>query len=319
MFAKKSNGAIVVTLVLAVIFWGASNAGTKHIVAVWPPVWTGSTRFLCGGLVMLLIMRWTSWLGELTPLTPAENRGLWVRGGLSLAAYIVAFNEALHYTAASHVALYLGSSPVWALLWEERPAMTRRSAQRYGAAALALSGIIVLFWPTLRSTSTGWIGEVLGLTASVLWAYYGRQCRTFSVRISGAEISAHTMWRAGLMLLPVALVEVIKVGADRKTGFLLLTADFWRPDLVLTQVYCFIGGGVFAYGLWNNGLRHWPTSKVFLFNNLIPVSTMTWSHFCLGEPITPTFGTAMLLIVCGVVLGQARWEKVLGARWVPSE
>ncbi len=319
MFAKKTDGAIIATLLLAVVLWGASNAGTKHLVTSWPPVWTGSTRFLCGGLVMLLIMRCTRWLGELTPLSARENRGLWLRGGLSLAVYIVVFNVALRYTAASHVALYLGTAPVWALLWEERPAWTRRSAQRYGAAVLALSGVVVLFWPSLRSATTRWIGEILGMLASVLWAYYGRQCRALGARLSGAEVSAHTMWRAGLLLLPIALAEVIKLSLERKAGFILFTGGFWRTDLVLVQVYCFIGGGVFAYGLWNNALRHWPTSKVFLFNNLIPLSTMVWSYFCLGEPVTPTFWLAMALIVCGVVLGQARWEKVLGARWVPTE
>ena len=328
MFAKKSNGAIVATLVLAVVFWGASNAGMKHILGgagaahstdTWPPVWTGSTRFLCGGIVMLLVMRWTSWFGALMPLTAVENRRLWLRGGLSLALYVVVFNEALYFTAASHVALYLGASPVWALVWEERPSWTRRSAQRYGAAALALSGVVVLFWPALRSATAGWIGEVMGLMASVLWAYYGRQCRALGARLSGAEVSAHTMWRAGLMLLPVALAEVVKLSMDRGHGFVLLGRGFWRPDLVLVQIYCFVGGGVFAYGLWNNALRHWPTSQVFLFNNLIPLSTMAWSHFCLGEAVTPTFWMAMLLIVCGVILGQARWEKILGPRWVPAE
>ncbi len=328
MFAKKSNGAIIATLLLTVVLWGASNAGTKHIVGgaglvhaanTWPAVWTGSTRFLCGGLALLLMMRWTTWFGALTPLTPGENRGLWLRGGLSLAVYIVVFNEALYYTAASHVALYLGTSPVWALVWEERPAWTRRSAQRYGAALLALSGVVVLFWPSLRSGTTRWIGEVMGVLASVLWAYYGRQCRALGARLSGAVVSAHTMWRAGLLLLPVALAEVIKLSADRGHGFVLFDPGFWRPDLVLVQIYCFIGGGVFAYGLWNNALRHWQTSQVFLFNNLIPLSTMTWSHYCLGEPVTSTFWMAMALIVCGVVLGQARWEKILGPRWVPTE
>jgi drug/metabolite transporter (DMT)-like permease len=41
-----------------------------------------------------------------------------------------------------------------------------------------------------------------------------------------------------------------------------------------------------------------------LFNNLIPVSTMIWAYFCLGEPVTPTFLLALLLIGIGVVLGQ---------------
>jgi drug/metabolite transporter (DMT)-like permease len=93
----------------------------------------------------------------------------------------------------------------------------------------------------------------------------------------------------------------------------------WRWDLAAIQAYCVVAGGVIAYALWNNALRHWPTSQVFLFNNLVPISTMTWAHFCLGEAVTNTFWYAMVLIVAGVVLGQTRWEKVLGRAWVPVE
>ena len=46
------------------------------------------------------------------------------------------------------------------------------------------------------------------------------------------------------------------------------------------------------------------------FNNFIPLSTTTWAHFALGEPITPTFCAAMVLIVAGVALGQMDWAKI---------
>ena len=68
-----------------------------------------------------------------------------------------------------------------------------------------------------------------------------------------------------------------------------------------------------SFAIWNHALRRWPTSQVLLFNNLIPVSTMTWAHFCLGEPITPTFWFAMTLIVAGVVLGQTNWNRIFPA------
>jgi drug/metabolite transporter (DMT)-like permease len=68
-------------------------------------------------------------------------------------------------------------------------------------------------------------------------------------------------------------------------------------------------GGVIAFALWNNALKHWPTSQVLLFNNLIPVSTMAWSHFWLGEQVTSTFWAAMILIACGVALGQMNFRS----------
>jgi drug/metabolite transporter (DMT)-like permease len=319
VFAKKSNGAIALALLLTIVLWGASNAGTSFLVEKWPAGWVGATRFLTAGFISLAILRRTSWLGPMTPLTAADERGLWLRGGLTLAVYIMAFNLAMHYTAAAHVALYLGTAPVWTLLWEERPTWTARSARRYGAAALALSGVVVLFWPSLWSGTANWIGELLGLAASVLWAVFGFQGRALGAKLSGAEVSAHAMWRAGLLLLPVALVETLQLSAGRKAGFVLFHGGFWRSDLVLVQLYCAVGGGVLAYALFYNALRHWPTTQVYLFNNLIPVSTMIWSHFCLGEEVTRTFWLAMALIVCGVALGHDRWEKVLGAKWLPME
>jgi hypothetical protein len=117
----KHDAAIAGSLLFVAFLWGGNNAGTKWLVATWPPIWTGGIRFVCAGLLLLAVLRWTSWLGEYRPLTDELRRQLWLRGGLSLAVYIVAFNWALRLTAASHVPLYIGASPVWTLLWEEQP------------------------------------------------------------------------------------------------------------------------------------------------------------------------------------------------------
>jgi drug/metabolite transporter (DMT)-like permease len=307
VFQKRSDAILAASLVFAVFLWGATNTGTKYIVATWPPLWTGGTRFLCAGLLLLALLKHTRWFGTPHPLTPEIRRQLWWRGGVSLAVYIIAFNWALRLTSASHVALYLGASPVWALLWEGKPARNRLTLQRYAAAVLALAGVMVLFWPALKTSGSNRIGEMLGMVCSVLWTHYGRQCRILGGSLSGVEVSAHTMWQAGALLLPLGLIEVARAG---------LTI---RAELLWIQLYCMIGGGVAAFGLWNNALRHWPTSQVLLFNNLIPVSTMTWAHFCLREPVSATFWPAMALIVAGVALGQARWRSVLPATAVPPE
>jgi len=293
----KNNAVIAGSLLLTVFLWGGSNAGTKWLVASWPPIWTGSIRFICAGCLLLAVLRWTSWLGENRPLTAELRRQLWLRGGLSLALYIVVFNWALRLTAVSHVALYLGASPVWNLLWEERPQRTWASLRRYGAALLAVAGVVVLFWPALRTTKLSVVGELLGLAASVLWANFGHQSRFLSERLGGAEVAAHTMWMAGVGLLPLGVAETAVRGIPV------------NPANLGVMAFCILFGSVISYTLWNGALRHWRTSRVMLFNNLIPLSTMSWAWFFLHEPFTSTFWLAMILIVAGVVLGQATWAK----------
>lgn len=284
--------ALAASLVLAVALWGGNNTGTKWLVGSWPPVWTGGTRFLCAGCLLLGLLRVTNWFGTYVTPTQAMNRQLWWRGGLSLAAYIVTFNGALCFTSAAHVALYLGAAPVWALVWEARDDQAARQPRRYLAALLALTGVGVLLGPALAASSLNLRGELLAFAASVLWTNYGRQSRMLAATLNGAEVTAHTMWRAGVWLLPFGLVEVARFGLplDRK--------------LLGVQAYCIVAGGVVAFGLWNQALRHWPTSRVLLFNNLIPLSTMTWAYFCLGEAVTPTFWVALGFIGAGVALGQ---------------
>ena len=284
-------------LLLTTILWGGNNAGTKWLVGTWPPIFTGGTRFLIAGLILLAILRFTNLLGQFESLTRQQYRSLWLRGGLSLAAYVVTFCWAFKLTAASHVALYLGASPVWALLWEERPKRNWASARRYGAALLALSGVLVLFWPALHTGDTNVLGELLGLLASVLWANFSHQSRVLAAHINGLEVAANSMWMAGVTLLPVALLQVSQVHP-------------WDANHLGVQTFCILLGSVVPYAIWNTALRHWQTSRVLLFNNLIPLSTTLWVHFTLGEPITPTFCTAMALIVAGVLLGQMDWSKI---------
>ena len=298
MSETKNHAAIAGSLLVVVVLWGGNNTGTKWLVAAWPPVWTGATRFLFAGIILLAVLRFTRWLGEFQPLTPELRRQLWWRGGLSLAAYTVVFCWALKLTAASHVALYIGASPIWALLAEGRPGKNWSSARRYGAALLAVTGVLVLFWPALKTTGFNLAGESCGLLSSVLWANYNHQSRILAQRVNGLEVAANAMWMSGVWLLPLALFELARQG---------LALD--APHLGV-QGLCILFGGVVPYALWNSALRHWQTSRVMLFNNFIPLTTTTWAHFVLREQVTPTFCTAMILIVAGVALGQADWSKI---------
>lgn len=290
----KTNSNLALGLLFAIALWGGNNAGTKWILAAWPPVWAGATRFLCAGGLLLLLLRYTPWLGHYITPSRELNRALWLRGGLSLAAYIVAFNSALVFTSASHVALYLGAAPVWALIWESWENKKSPSGLHWIASVLALSGVGLLLWPALAASSVSLPGECLGLASSMLWTNYGRQSRKLSVSLNGVEVTAHTMWRAAVWLAPIAVFELAKRN---------LTIN---PTILGVQSYCIIAGGVVAFALWNRTLGYWPTSRVLLFNNLIPLSTMTWAYFFLSEPITKTFIAAMILIVAGVALGQVR-------------
>ena len=298
MAKSKNHAAIAGSLLLVVFLWGGNNVGTKWLVAAWPPVFIGSLRFLMAGLFLLGLLRFTPWLGEFQPLTPTLRRALWLRAGLALGAYIIAFNWAVRLTSASHVALYIGTSPVWTLLGEGKWGPAREMIRRFTAAVLAVAGVFVLSWPAFASGKMSIWGELLGLIASLTWAVYSHEVRQLSAHLNGAEVAAHTMWMAGIWLIPAGLWEL----------HLRHLPAIDAPSLGV-MLFCIILGAVIAYALWNNALRHWPAAQVMLFSNLIPLSTSFWAFIFLHEHITGTFWAAMILVVTGVILGQTSLLK----------
>lgn len=293
------------SLVFATMLWGANNAGMKFLVKFWPPIAISSVRFILCGVLMLGLLRWTRWLGETTALAPTAGRQLWTRTGLSLAVYVVAFMVAIKYTSPANVALYLGTSPVWALLLEGRSEKGR--GLRWIAALLAATGAAILFWPSLAMRGDRWFGEAIALLASVLWALYGHLARGLSGAMTGAELTARSMWRAGVWLVPFTVWEL--------TGATVI----WRWDAAAVFAYSVLLPGIVSFALWAHALKLWPTSKVYLFNNLIPLWTVFWAWLFFGDPVTANVWLALFLIVGAVIISQTNWEKVLGRRWLPPE
>ncbi|MFM7102781.1 MAG: DMT family transporter [Verrucomicrobiota bacterium] len=308
--SRASSASLATGLVTAIVLWGGNNVALKQVVSQWPPLWTGSTRFLLAGLLLTGWLRWSPGLAR--PAQPPARlvAGLWWRGGLSLAVYIAACNWTLRFIPASHFALDMATSPVWALLLEGAPRGAGERLRRWGAATLAFAGVLVLLRPSLHGASgSHGIGELLGLGSAFLWTLHNRQTKALATGWSGAAVTAHSMWRAGVLMLPVAVAE-------------LLVAGRWpaaEGRVVALHLFCITLGGVVPFALWNHALAHWPVSRVTLFGNLIPLSTMAWAAATLSEPFSPTFGLAMALILAGVLLGQTDLARRFTRGWSPEE
>ena len=306
---SKSQLPPAVGLVIAVVLWGGNNVALKQVVTSWPPIWTGATRFLAAGLILLGIVRWSGWFGRIEAPSPALKRQLWWRGGCVTAAYITVCNMALQWIPASHFALEMALSPVWALWFETGRGGTAPSVRRWLAAALAFAGVVLLMAPSLYRHPESWAGELLGLTSGFLWTVHSLQGKRLSSNWSGPAVAAHSMWRAGIILLPLGMVEILISGH----------APAPSPRTITLHLFCVLLGGVVPFTLWNQALARWPVSRTTLFGNLIPVSTMAWAAGCGVERITSRFGIALAFIVGGVALGQMDLPKKLNRWWMPEE
>lgn len=295
-------------LTAAILLWGANNVSLKQVLARWPPLFTGATRFLAAGLLLLALSR-NRWLfGDPVPMPPDRSRRLWF-GGLLLALYVAACNWTLHFLPASLFALHMAASPAWALLLEGRIEAARRvRLRRWLAVSLTFAGVGVLLLPAWRSGGSG-LGHLFGVGTGLLWTFYSRECRRLGDGWAGSAVSAHTMWRGGLLLVLPAAAEIVQARAWPE----------FEPRTLGFHLFCITLGGIVPFSLWTRSLTRWPVSKVALFGNLIPLTTASWDYVVFGTPLSATFWTASLLILGGVALSQ--WEILRqGVRWwIPEE
>ena len=228
-------------------------------------------RFLFAGLILLAVLRFTNWLGEFQPLRPAYTEtNMAARRFESGGLHRRVSAGRCDLRPASHVALYLGASPVWALLGR-----SVRSGIWSSAAALRARRC----WP--------W---------RACWCCSGRPCMPAKIQSArrtvrrGCQLCSGPITAARSVLEPqnqgrgsrrpfdvdvrrlAAAVGLVEIAAGRRA---------WTRRISGVQSLCIVFGSVVPYSLWNYALRHWRASQVMLFNNLIPLSTTAWVHFTL--------------------------------------
>ena len=229
---------------------------------------------------------------------PAERRDLLllVLCGVFFAGDLAALHAAVNLTTAANAILFLNAQPIYVsigawLLFGER--MGIRFA---GAAALALSGAVVLTWTSLDFGAGRALGDFFGVVAGVCYAGYILAASRLRKNYSSLAINVATCLVGAPLLLAAALAAGQSITPP--------TANDW---------FLMIGLGVLAHacgqGLIVWGLAHLPAAFASVSLLVAPVSAAVLAWLLLAEPLGPLQVAGMALVLVGV---QLAW-RVHGA------
>lgn len=285
---------IVSAIGIAIFLWSGNNVATKIVITEWPPMWATCLRFTVSSCILLSAIRFFPSLGKRRPIDSDLRRRLWLGPGLSFTVYIMAFVWALKFTTASNVAVYFATSPVFAMLWDHYEGQRMPWKRMLIAACLTLIGVVWLFLPTLSGTQFGWIGDGLALTGSLLWVHFSHLTRKFQKLLPAAQLNGEIFLRTAILLSPFALYDQVNASIP------------WNTNAVIAHIYATIGPTIVAFMAWSFALKHWPTSKVMLFVNWVPLLTALWAKVILDESIHSNFWVAMVCVAAGVYVSLGR-------------
>jgi drug/metabolite transporter (DMT)-like permease len=292
--ASRSRPLLAVAAgVLAMLLYGGQFVVSRFSLQQTLTPWDlAALRFGVAGLVSLPFL---------------IHRGLRSAGGIGWGrSLVLAITAGAPYTLilylglaaapAAHGAVIIpGATPLfaaafaWVWLGEET------APWAIVGLGLILAGLAMVSWPALTGPpgDRTWEGDILFITAAVLWAIYTVVVRRWQVRPSRAIVM---VWVLALPYLPI--YWALDGGAR------LMAAP--RGEVIFQALYQGVGVALVALLLYSRAIRALGAASASFFMPLIPVIGGLLGVPVLGEIPIPLQVAGMAAVTVGIALAAGR-------------
>ncbi len=280
-------------LLFVALVWGMNFAIIKFSLSDFHPLSFTVARFLCAGLFLLLLARLT---GRFVPIDRRDRCSLLRLGVIGITLYNILFMFGLKFTTASNSALFISLSPLFAALIQASTGRERISGRMFLGLCLATLGAVLIITGGSRGfsfSSEGFLGDLMTVCASILWALYTITAKPLLEKYPPVLVTAWTMTSGSILLLPVAFPAI------RDQTWTAIPASAWAAFLFAALV----AGGI-AHTLWYDGVKRIGVTRTVVYHYLMPFAAVSFAAIFLREAITPSQLAGGGSIIAGVALVQ---------------
>lgn len=212
--------------------------------------------------------------------------------GYSLLAY-----SGFAYAPTAHAGVFInGGIPFWTVILVAATSGLHHLSRRLLAAlALTAAGLLLIAWRSLGDfgSSEVWKGDVLFLTAALVWAVFGLLGRHWKVPPRSAIVGIAVF--SLLAYMPAYVLWLPKNIAAAPMGEIALQAVYQGVVAAL------IAGAMFTYACQTVGVVR--TSMLLA---VVPGASAVGAWMLLGEPLTLMAVTGLTLVSIGALLSSKR-------------
>jgi drug/metabolite transporter (DMT)-like permease len=285
---RPLNAASMMLVVLLCSIWGFNQVAIKLAIHDIPPLIQCTIRTALGTLIVLAWMR-------VRGLPFAQRDGTLVPGLICGALFGLEFlliYRGLLYTSASRAVLFIYLAPFFVVIGARwfLPG-DRFSLMQWTGLLLSFAGMLVAFGlPAPAADPYQLVGDFMMVAAAAAWAG-----TTLIIKASSlARVSPQKT-----LLYQIALgVPIVGAGAvafgERMTAMPSPIAFGSLGYQTLVVGVTFIG--------WFALIQRFSASRLSAFTFLTPLFGVAAGHLVLGDPLTPAFALAVLLVAAGLIL-----------------
>jgi drug/metabolite transporter (DMT)-like permease len=246
-------------------------------------------------IATVLLLAWAQWRG--TRLFARDGTlAAGIGAGLLFGGEFIFIYGGLEYTAASRMTVFIYLAPVLVALglhWLVPGEKLVRA--QWAGVLLAFAGIALAFGEGFAAARGTLLGDACGMVAALLWAATTVLIR--ATRLARASAAKTLFYQLGISA-PMLLAASWLMG---EKGVIAAT-----PLAVASLAYQGVIVAFASYLVWFWLLTRYLAARLSVFAFLTPLFGVLFGVAILGEPLTPAFAGAALLVGAGIALVNRR-------------
>jgi drug/metabolite transporter (DMT)-like permease len=286
--SRPLDGAAMALVVLLCVTWGFNQVAVKLALADVPPLIQCTIRTAAAAMIVLTIMRWRG-------LPIAARDGTLIAGLVAGALFGLEFlliYRGLIYTTASRAVLFIYLAPFFVVLGARLflPG-DRFGPLQWAGLLLSFAGMLIAFGvPAPSADPRQIVGDIMMVGAAGAWAATTLVIKASSLaRISPEKTLVYQL----VVCIPItaigALVFCERIAAAPSAVAL---GSLAYQTLVVSL----------TFAVWFALIVKFSASRLSAFTFLTPLCGVAAGHLVLGDPLTPAFALAVVLVAAGLVL-----------------
>ncbi len=290
---KPLDAAAFSIMLLLTALWGFQQVVIKLTAADVSLVMQSGVRSI---IATVLLFVWARLQG-IALFGRDGTLGSGIAAGLLFGGEFIFIYSGLGHTAASRMVVFIYLAPVFTALGLHAFVPGERLARgQWVGVLLAFAGVALAFSDGFAAAGgTTWLGDLFGVIAAALWA-------ATTVLIRATRLARITATKTLLYQLAVSAVMLpfasLLMG---EAGVVALT-----PLAIASLAYQGVIVAFASYLAWFWLLTRYLAARLAVFSFLTPLFGVLAGVLVLGEPLTPSFALAALLVAIGIVLVNLR-------------
>lgn len=301
MNATKPKLGYHLMAIITVAIWGTTFVSTKILIQHGL---TPSEIFFYR-FALAYICMWSISYKKLFADNAKDELLLLLAGLCGGTIYFITENTALGITLASNVSLIVCTSPILttflSYLFKRKEPFTRHLL--YGSF-MALVGVGLVVFNGSFILKINPLGDLLSLTAALMWAFYCLILKQLDHRYSTVFITRKVFFYGVVTILPMFLFRPIHWNSSLMAQPIVFGNLLFLG--IIASMICFIA--------WNMCVKELGAVQSTNYIYIVPLVTLLTSAIIIDEKITWIAITGCILILCGVYLAERKTKPTFDTK-----